>query len=424
MSNIGHSIEVNGRTYGWPERPLVVVCIDGSEPDYIEQAVAAGAMPFTAGMIARGADLRAESVVPSFTNPNNLSIVTGQPPSVHGICGNFFYDRDADAEVMMNDPAFLRAPTIFAAFEQAGARIVVITAKDKLRRLLGHGLVHGAGGSICFSAEKADESTVAENGVEGLLELTGLPIPSVYSADLSEFVFAAGVKLMERERPDLMYLSTTDYIQHKFAPGTDGANAFYQMMDGYWAALEDLGATLVLTADHGMSAKHDASGEPDVIYLQDVLDELVGEGTVRVILPITDPYVAHHGALGSFATAYLPDGVDVQAIIKALVAIDGMDAVLTRTEACARFELPEDRVGDIVIVSREHKALGTSAARHDLSGLDVPLRSHGGLTEQVVPLISSVPIAAIAPGHRLRNYDAFHVGLNLARRPAVAGKVA
>ncbi len=402
----------------------MVVCIDGSEPDYIEQAVAAGAMPFTAGMIARGADLRAESVVPSFTNPNNLSIVTGQPPSVHGICGNFFYDRDADAEVMMNDPAFLRAPTIFAAFEQAGARIVVITAKDKLRRLLGHGLAHGAGGSICFSAEKADEATVAENGVEGLLQLTGLPVPSVYSADLSEFVFAAGAKLMEREQPDLMYLSTTDYIQHKFAPGTDGANAFYQMMDGYWAALEDLGATLVLTADHGMSAKHDASGEPDVIYLQDVLDELVGEGAVRVILPITDPYVAHHGALGSFATAYLPDGADVQAVIRALAAIDGMDAVLTRTEACARFELPEDRVGDIVIVSTEHKALGTSAARHDLSGLDVPLRSHGGLTEQVVPLISSVPIAAIAPEHRLRNYDAFHVGLNLAHRPVVAGKVA
>jgi phosphonoacetate hydrolase len=424
MSNIGQSIEVNGRTYGWPERPLVVVCIDGSEPDYIEQAVAAGAMPFTAGMIARGADLRAESVVPSFTNPNNLSIVTGQPPSVHGICGNFFYDRDADAEVMMNDPAFLRAPTIFAGFEQAGARIVVITAKDKLRRLLGYGLAHGAGGSICFSAEKADEATVAENGVEGLLQLTGLPVPSVYSADLSEFVFAAGAKLMEREQPDLMYLSTTDYIQHKFAPGTDGANAFYQMMDGYWAALEDLGATLVLTADHGMSAKHDASGEPDVIYLQDVLDELVGEGAVRVILPITDPYVAHHGALGSFATAYLPDGADVQAVIRALAAIDGMDAVLTRTEACARFELPEDRVGDIVIVSTEHKALGTSAARHDLSGLDVPLRSHGGLTEQVVPLISSVPIAAIAPEHRLRNYDAFHVGLNLAHRPVVAGKVA
>ena len=426
MTMTDRKIEVNGRAYRWPEQPLVVVCIDGSEPDYIERAVAAGAMPFTAGMLERGADPRVECVVPSFTNPNNLSIVTGRPPSVHGICGNFFYDRDADAEVMMNDPALLRAPTIFSAFEREGARIAVITAKDKLRRLLGHGLSHGAGGSICFSAEKADEATFEENGIEGVLDLTELPIPSVYSADLSEFVFAAGVKLMERERPDLMYLSTTDYIQHKFAPGTDGANDFYRMMDSYWAALDLLGATLVLTADHGMSAKHDAvTGEPDVIYLQDVLDGLVGVGSARVILPITDPYVAHHGALGSFATAYLPKDADLAAVIDALAAMEGMAAVLTQAEACARFELPPDRVGDIVIVSTENKALGTSAARHDLSGLDVPLRSHGGLTEQVVPLICGVPVDAFAPGHRPRNFDAFHVGLNLARVPAaVAGKVA
>lgn len=424
MSNTGRTIEVNGRSYGWPARPLVVVCIDGSEPDYIEKAVAAGAMPFTKTMLASGADLRAESVVPSFTNPNNLSIVTGRPPSVHGICGNFFYDRDADAEVMMNDPAFLRAPTIFSAFEAAGARIAVITAKDKLRRLLGHGLHHGEGGAICFSAEKADEATVEENGVDDLLEMTGLPVPSVYSADLSEFVFAAGVKLMRGERPDLMYLSTTDYIQHKFAPGTEGANDFYRMMDGYWAALDAMGATLVLTADHGMSAKHDETGAPDVIYLQDAIDDLVGDGAARVILPITDPYVAHHGALGSFATAYLPSGADVGAVSQALAAIDGIEVVLSRAEACARFELPEDRVGDIVIVSVEQKALGTSVARHDLSGLDVPLRSHGGLTEQVVPLVCNVPIAALPADHRLRNFDAFHVGLNLARIPNVAEKVA
>ena len=418
MSKAGRTLNVNGRDYQWPARPLVVVCIDGSEPDYIEQAIASGHMPFTAGMLARGADLRVECVVPSFTNPNNLSIVTGCPPSVHGICGNFFYDRTLDAEVMMNDPAHLRAPTIFSAFEAEGARIAVITAKDKLRRLLGDGLSHGQGGSICFSAEKADEVTLAENGIEDVLALTGLPVPSVYSADLSEFVFAAGVQLMERERPDLMYLSTTDYIQHKFAPGSDGANAFYNMMDGYWAALDKLGATLVLTADHGMSAKHDASGEPDVIYLQDVLDGLIGAGRARVILPITDPYVAHHGALGSFATAYLPADADLAEVIGTLSGMDGMAAVLSRAEACARFELPEDRVGDIIVISSENKVLGTSAERHDLSGLDVPLRSHGGLSEQIVPLICSVPVADFAPGHRPRNFDAFHLGLNLAQTSA------
>src|SRR5262249_6290860 len=160
----------------------------------------------------------ADCVVPSFTNPNNLSIVTGVAPAVHGICGNYFYDRDSDAEVMMNDPKFLRAGTIFQAFQAEGARIAIVTAKDKLRRLLGHGLAIGPARAICFSSELADQATLAEHGIDRVLDLVGMPLPGVYSAELSAFVLAAGVALMRRDRPDLMYLSTTDYIQHKHAP--------------------------------------------------------------------------------------------------------------------------------------------------------------------------------------------------------------
>src|SRR5213596_796123 len=299
-------IAINGRTYAWPPRPLVVVCVDGCEPDYIEQAFRAGAMPFLASAAAEGTRLLGACVVPSFTNPNNLSIVTGVPPSVHGICGNYFWDREAGAEVMMNDPKYLRCDTILAAFAQAGATVAVVTAKDKLRRLLGHGMR-----GICFSSEQADKVTTAEHGIENVLGLVGLPLPSVYSADLSEFVFAAGVKLMESCRPDLLYLSTTDYIQHKAAPGAATANAFYAMMDTYLARLGALGATIALTADHGMNAKHGPDGQPNVLYLQDMLDGWLGADAARVILPITDPYVVHHGALGSFALAYLPAGADV-----------------------------------------------------------------------------------------------------------------
>ena len=406
-------IEVNGRSYLWPKVPLVVVCIDGSEPDYIERAVENGLMPFTEKILSKGADLRVNSVIPSFTNPNNLSIVTGRPPSVHGISGNFFYDNASDQEVMMNDPSFLRAPTIFSAFEREGARIAVITAKDKLRKLLGHGLSFGKGSSICFSAEKANEISLQDNGYEDILEITGLDLPSVYSADLSEFVFAAGVKLMELEKPDLMYLSTTDYIQHKFAPGSDGANKFYEMMDSYWAQLDKLGANLILTADHGMNAKYDDLGEPNVIYLQDVFDNLLGDQTARVILPITDPYVVHHGALGSFATVYLPANAVVEEVIDELLKLDGILSVLDREDACKAYELPEDRMGDLVIISDRHKVLGTKESEHDLSGLDAPLRSHGGSTEQVVPLITSLPLNPAAIIKDLRNFDAFHVGLNL-----------
>ncbi len=411
MQDNRKTITVNGRGYGAPTRPTVVICLDGSEPGYIEQAIEAGVAPTFARFMTEGAHVHATSVIPSFTNPNNLSIITGRPPAVHGIAGNYFYDTASNAEVMMNDPKFLRAPTILAGVHDAGYKVAAVTAKDKLRTLLAFGLDHASGRAIAFSSEKADQATKANNGIDNVLDFVGLPLPEVYSADLSRFVFAAGVKLVERHRPDLMYLSTTDYIQHKVGLGTKVANDFYAMIDGYLAKLDALGCTLVITADHGMNDKFLPDGKPDVIYLQDVMDDWTGAGAARVILPITDPYVAHHGSLGSFATIYTPEGADVGTLLMRLRDIKGIEVALTRTDACARFELPPDRIGDVVVISTKHKVLGTSAAKHDLSGLTEPLRSHGGLTEQRVPLIANRKIELPA-GHALRNFDAFDVALN------------
>src|ERR1700729_1814555 len=348
VENLPREITVNGRTYRWMDRPLVVVCVDGCQYEYITAAVDAGAAPFLGRLISgAGTSIMAECVMPSFTNPNNLSIVTGVPPAVHGICGNYFYDPERREEVMMNDPRYLRVGTILAAFSEAGAKVAVITAKDKLRKLLGHRMK-----GICFSSEKADQVSLAENGIENVVGRVGMPVPSIYSAELSEFIFVAGVKLMERERPDLMYLSTTDYVQHKAAPGTPLANDFYAMIDRNLARLDALGATIVVTADHGMNAKHDAEGEPKVIYLQDALDVWLGKDKARVILPITDPYVVHHGALGSFAIIYCDDAPTWKA---KLAAMPGIEAVLLKDEAAARFELPADRLGDLIVVSTKHK---------------------------------------------------------------------
>ena len=405
-------ITVNGRTYRWMDRPLVVVCVDGCQFEYITAAVAAGVAPFLGRLLAgAGTCLMADCVMPSFTNPNNLSIVTGVPPSVHGISGNYFFDPERGEEVMMNDPCYLRVGTILAAFSEAGAKVAVITAKDKLRKLLGHRLK-----GICFSSEKADQVTLAENGIENVLDRVGMAVPSVYSAALSEFIFVAGVKLMERERPDIMYLSTTDYVQHKAAPGTRAANDFYAMIDRNIARLDELGATIVLTADHGMNAKHGGDGQPNVIYLQDAIDAWLGKSKARVILPITDPYVVHHGALGSFALVYLPAADGHALLAKRIAALPGIETVLTRAEAASRFELPSDRIGDLVVVSQLDTVIGTSRERHDLSGLDVPLRSHGGLSEQKVPLIINRAVSNEPAGRRWRNFDAFDLGLNLAIR--------
>ena len=401
-----NEVEANGRIYNPASNCAVVICLDGCEPEYLDIAISEGLMPNLKRIRAEGTDALAHSVIPSFTNPNNMSIATGRPPAVHGICGNFLFDPDTGEEVMMNDVRFLRAPTLFSKYYEAGSRVAVVTAKDKLRALLGDGLKFDEGRAICFSSEKADQATKGDNGIQNASEWLGRPVPEVYSADLSEFVLAAGVKILKEWSPNIMYLSTTDYIQHKFAPNQQGAKDFYTMADAYIGELDALGAALVVTADHGMKPKHNANGEPSVVYVQDLLDQWLGEAKARVILPITDPYVVHHGALGSFATAYLPAEVDTAEITEKLSNIEGILLVINKSEAVKRFDLPPDRIGDIVIISTENMTLGTSVDRHDLEALKEPLRSHGGLTEQEVPFIVNRKID-LPEMPNLRNYDAF-----------------
>ncbi|WP_373090131.1 phosphonoacetate hydrolase [Sneathiella sp.] len=401
-------ITVNDRDYPFPKTTAVAICLDGCEPAYIDAAIEAGVMPTMKRIRETGTIHMAHCVIPSFTNPNNMSIATGRPPAVHGICGNFLLDPETGEEVMMNDPKFLRVPTIFKTYYDAGCRVAIVTAKDKLRALLGHGLKFDDGRAMCFSTEKSDTTTLAEHGIDNASKTLDIPVPNVYSAELSEYVFDAGVKLMKSFKPDIMYLTTTDYVQHKSPPGEADANAFYAMFDRYLTELDALGAAIIITGDHGMKPKHKADGTPDVIYLQDLLDSELGKGIARVILPITDPYVVHHGALGSFATIYLTKDAVVGDVIDRLSKVDGIDVVLDKKGAASRFELPPDRIGDIVVISTENKVLGTSQDRHDLTALDVPLRSHGGLSEQTVPFIMNRAVPDLPSAPDLRNFDAFY----------------
>ena len=368
-----------------------------------------GLMPFMKSMISNSTYEIGKCAMPSFTNVNNMSIVTGTTPDVHGICGNFFFDPELGKETLMNDDSFLRAPTIFEAFENAGAKIAVITAKDKLRKLLGKNLTK----AICFSSEKADQVNMKDNRIENVLELTKKPLPDVYSSDLSEFIFAAAVEIVKKEKLDLIYLSTTDFIQHKCAPGSKMANDFYHMIDGYLQKLYDLGCEICFTADHGMKGKTNTDGSLNLIYLQDELDNKFGKDICNVICTITDPYVVHHGSFGSFVTIYLKDKNIIKEAVDYIKSIEGIDLVLTNSESVTQLNQPSDRIGDLVVTSNEKFAIGKKKTDHDLTKLKEPLRTHGGMGETDIPIFLS---KKIDQGYKskgtLRNFDIFDLALN------------
>jgi phosphonoacetate hydrolase len=400
------TVEVNGRRYTVPETPIVGICLDGCEPAYLDAAAAH--MPNLASIVNDGIRGEARSVVPSFTNPNNVAIVTGVPSAINGIPGNFYYDAETDAEVLMNDPAWLRCPTLLATFSQAGIDVAAVTTKDKLRAFLAQGLAEGA---IAFSVEKAEQATMAAHGIDRVLEMVGRDNPGIYDPEASVFCIEAGARLMEAGTAKVLYLSTTDYVQHKWAPGEPEADEFFARLDQFLGELDRSGAIIGITADHGMNAKTLEDGTPNVRYVETILVD-AGISEARVILPITDPYVVHHGALGSYATVYIEDE-HIDRSLEILRAIDGVEAVHTRNEAAELFELPVDRIGDLVVLADRGTVLGRTPNWHDLSNVSEGLRSHGGLHEATVPFIVNRPLNEACRNRlltgQMRNYDLFHV---------------
>ena len=315
----------------------------------------------------------------------------------------------------MNSSKFVRCPTIFPAAQAAGRKVAVVTAKEKLRDIFANGLVGPGKPGIAFSSEKASQAGLDSHGIEDVEALVG-STPPIYSGEASLYVLRAGVRLLETGRADFLYLSTTDFMQHKFTPEAPEALEFYAGIDGYIGRLLELGAVVGITADHGMNAKQRADGSPNVVYLESELVGRFGAG-FRVILPITDPYVVHHGALGSFAQVHLPrtDAVFVSEVLSFVSGLPGVTEVLERSIAANRMELPADRMGDLVVCSGRDAVLGRTPEYHDLKAIEGGLRSHGGRYEEMVPLFLSEPLQpAYAARARadVRNFDLFDFVVN------------
>jgi len=391
-------VTVNGRTYRRPQRPTVVVCIDGCDPDYLDDAFARALIPRISELTEQGAVVEARSQMPSFTNPNNVSIVTGLPPSGHGISGNAFLASDG-LEHQLTDPADLRAETIPNAFHAAGVPTLVVTVKDKLRRLL------AAPGVPCVSVEKAELHAVP-SGIE-LRELIERPVPGVYEWDCSPYALELALVLAQRLGSELTYVSLTDYVQHAHAPGSAVSDAYLAYVDQLVGAYLDAGFDVGLVADHGMNDKAGPDGSPNVRYLADELDGVVRDA--QIVLPITDPHVIHHAALGSCAWVYAPAPEREQAA-DLLSALPGVEDVLERDRAARLLALPPDRIGDLVVLADRSTVLGRRDGEHDLSALVGRLRSHGGRHEQAVPLLLSVPLRR--KGRGCTNADVHDLLLN------------
>ena len=368
------TITVNQREYCLPDRPLAVICADGCAEEYLTLGFIHGELPHLAKLAADGHCGLARGALPSFTNVNNCAMVTGTPPSQTGIGGNYILDPDTGEEVMTNSSRFLRNETILAAASAAGRKAAMVTAKDKLRELLSKGMV-----VIAVSAEKADDVSLEVNGIADVESRAG-PKPSIYSGEASLYVLRVGVELLAAGRADFLYLSLTDYMQHKFAPHMPESLDFYEGMDHEIGNMIELGAIVGITADHGMNAKVKSDGSPNVIYLESLLNDKFGKGN-KVICPITDPYVVHHGSLGSEVMVYLKDSSQTAEIVEWVHQLEGITEVYERASAVTKLELPGDRIGDMIVMSARDVVIGRTPEYHDLALVEVVLRSQGGRYE-------------------------------------------
>jgi phosphonoacetate hydrolase len=400
--------EANGRRYRVPERPVLAICADGWDPDYVDDALERRLMPRLADALDGGGTYAlARAQMPTFTNPNNVAIVTGVSAAHNGVAGNHYLDGSG-GQVQVTDPSFLRAKTIHAEALAAGVPALCVTAKDKLRRLL------ASGGVPAFSAELAHEQSLPDG--TPITDVIGAVNPGIYDWELSPYTIDLALALAARLDARLVYASLTDFVQHSAAPGEPLADDFYRAVDGSLGRALDAGFIVGLVADHGMRAKSNADGSPNVRYLDEAL-AAAGISDAQTLCPITDPYIAHHAALGSLAWVHLDDLDQLDQARGVLAALPGVEGVLNRAAAAAAFELPADRIGDLIVLADAGTVLGRSPEVHDLSELHGTLRSHGGLHERTVPLIVCSPLSPGAlAGRELHNRDLHDLLLNSAVR--------
>jgi len=345
------------------KKRAILVCLDGCGPDYIEKSD----VPNIRKLCRNGYYVKGKSVIPTVTNVNNVSIITGVYPEKHGITSNFYYN-ELGQEVYIESPEFIMTKTIFQMAAQNNLTSALLTSKDKLCTLLRRGA------HIAFSAEAPPKWVVDSIG----------PPPNIYSIEVNSWLFKACRLVIEKYDPNFIYVATTDYAMHKYPPEAPESKWNMQIIDdaiGNLIELVDKKQTvLCITADHGMSDKRRA------IDLKVLLDEY--KIKAKVASTIKDRYTVHHAGLSGSAYIYLENKGDLQKAFHLLANAEGVDRILTRDEAVKLYHLHPDRIGDLVVFGEKEYVFGEIGAPDErICCLDVQIRSHGSLYEQEIPII-------------------------------------
>lgn len=338
-------------------RTTILVMIDGLDPEYLAVCPAPNLQRFAAD----GFHVTGGGMMPSVTNVNNTTMVTGHYPAQHGIVSNYWLDRQAGIEEYVESGEFICAETIFDQCRRQGGTSLLAASKDKLRRLLGNDT------DLAFSSERPTTEAIAAAG----------PPPNVYSLEVNGWTINAARAALEAEHYDLAFIATTDYAMHAYGPEHPESRRHLSILD---EALGQLVADIpdvqvLITADHGMSDKRRMLNLPAL---------LAKHGIDALAVPvIKDQYVVHHSNLGGCIYLHLADPAAVPDAVGILRETDGVEEALPRAEAAERFSLMEERIGDIVVSGSADVVFGDPAEVTLPSGL----RSHGSAHERRVPII-------------------------------------
>ena len=337
-------------------KPIIAICIDGLDPEYLDIIET----PNITTLIDNGFYKHGECIWPSVTNVNNVSILTGQYPKVHGICSNYRYVKETREEVYMESSEFILHPTIFTMAKNKGIKTLLATSKDKLRTLLG---------------KDATNAISSEQNNPWLNNIIGPP-PPIYSLEVNAWTIRAATYAIREFNPMFTYITTTDYAMHKYPPKSNESRLHLQLIDSAIGGLYNQFPeySILITADHGMSDKTNLI-DPGKILQEHGIES-------RPVPLIKDRYVVHHSNLGGGFFIYISEK-NLHRAVKILNQVPGIDSVMLTEEAVSQFNLHPERIGQIIITGNKETVFG------DSSQVQLPkgLRSHGSQHERAVPII-------------------------------------